>query len=289
MLSNLSEAELRSLCNEQVEILENWLRKLIDEMLTESYGDYFSYVRMDGSNLISKSKILRSVEARKKENPEKYPRMIDAVSLSNAIEIICHPDLYNPHFKKPLQTAFPLGKEMALTILRRILDPKHRLANNFSIHQRHVEQVICYSGDVIDSLKEYYSNRTKSNEFQVPQISKVTDPLGKVFTREQCLNYGGGAIGLARDNDPEYSLKPGDTLTLSVEMDSSYPADEYELSWHISNGPLLGFGTHLELKIEESHISPGLLILCKVVSNKSWHKIRSTYDDLFGIKLKVLE
>lgn len=288
MISHLSEAELRSLCKEKIEILEGWLRRLIDEMLTESYGDYFAHVRMDGSNVISKSKILRGIEERMKSAPEKYPRKIDAVSLSNAIDIICHPDLYNPHFKKPLQTAFPLGKEMALKILKRVLDIKHRLANDFVLHQRHVEQVICYSGDVIDSLKEYYSNRTNSDEFPVPQIAKVIDPLGKEFTREECLTYGGGAIGLVRDNDPAYELKPGDTLRLSVEMDASYPADEYDISWHISNGPVLGFGPQLELELNASHVSPSLMILCKVTSRKSWHKIRSTYDDLFGIKLKIV-
>jgi len=288
MFSTLPESEIRGICIEKLESLEFWLRRLIDELLSETYGDYFSHVRYDGSNLISKSKILKDIEARIANDPERYPKKIDAASLSNAIEIICNPYLFKQHFKRPLKTAFPTGREMALTIFRRLLDPRHRLTHEYPLLPRQAEQVFCYTGDIIDSLKEYYSNKSTDNDCKVPQIVKVVDPLGRILTRNACFYYPNGAIGLSYDDKPEYDLRPGDILTLSVELDESYPANEYSVSWHISKGEEIGIGTTLQMKIETKHVSSSLMILCKVVSDKSWHKIRSSYDDLLGIRLKVL-
>ncbi len=50
----LEDSEIRNICKEKLESLEHWLRRLIDKILTESYGDFFSHVDDKGDRLIKK-------------------------------------------------------------------------------------------------------------------------------------------------------------------------------------------------------------------------------------------
>jgi hypothetical protein len=93
MFYALTEDQIRNLCKEKIESLEHWLRRLIDEKLSTSHGDYFSYVDGAGNRLIKKS-IVDELEERLKKEPTRYVRKIDAVLLSDAIDIICNPQLY---------------------------------------------------------------------------------------------------------------------------------------------------------------------------------------------------
>ena len=76
--------------------------------------------------------------------------------LEDAIYIICKPELLKDHFRVPLAIAFPDGREEARTFLNRILAPRNNLAHANAISTRQSEQVVCYSNDVIDSLKQHY-------------------------------------------------------------------------------------------------------------------------------------
>src|SRR5450756_2124003 len=94
MFYALTEDQIRNLCKEKIESLEHWLRRLIDEKLSASHGDYFSYIDGAGNRLIKKG-IVDELEERLKKDPTRYSRKIDAVLLSDAIDIICNPQLYS--------------------------------------------------------------------------------------------------------------------------------------------------------------------------------------------------
>ena len=107
MFYALTEDQIRNLCKEKIESLEYWLRRLIDEKLSTSHGDYFSYVDGVGNRLIKKS-IVDALEERLKKEPTRHVRKIDAVLLSDAIDIICNPQLYYI-FAPGSAFAFPEG------------------------------------------------------------------------------------------------------------------------------------------------------------------------------------
>ena len=123
---NLSDNELRQICKEKIESLEFWLRRLIDEILTEAYRDYFTFQDANG-NFLFGSAIRKAISKRKEVEPERYPRMIDAVLFNDSIDIICHPNLYKKHFAAALVEAFPDGREEAKTFLERLVEPRNRL------------------------------------------------------------------------------------------------------------------------------------------------------------------
>ena len=113
-LSCMPDAEIRSFCKERVESLEHWLRRLIDEALTETYGNYF-LCEDENNNCLIKKKLVETVLGRRQKEPTRYPRDIDAVLLDDAIDILCNPHLFGKHFKAPLAAAFPEGNAEAKT------------------------------------------------------------------------------------------------------------------------------------------------------------------------------
>jgi len=109
-LQKVTDSELRSICKERIEALEHWLRRLIDDVLTPLYGDYFMHADAKGNRLIRGS-LSQQVEERRAKEPSRYPRKIDAVLLEDAVDIICKPELFKNHFSKALYDAFLMAKK----------------------------------------------------------------------------------------------------------------------------------------------------------------------------------
>jgi hypothetical protein len=194
LFSSLSDSNIRSICKQKIEALEHWLRRLIDDTLTPIYGDYFSHEDANGNRLI-KSSLATQVAERQLREPLRYPRKIDAVLLDDAIEILCKPELYKNHFRAPLAHAFPDGREEAKTLLSRILAPRNNLTHANAISARVAERIICYSNDVIDSLREHYKSLNMQQDYDVPLILRITDSFGQTFTRGQLMQVHDGGIG----------------------------------------------------------------------------------------------
>lgn len=290
MVYKLTDNELRNLCREKLESLEHWLRRLIDEELADKYGgDYFSYADSKGNRLIKKS-IVEAFEERVKKEPSRYNRKIDAVLLDDAIAIVCNPSLY-VLFKPALSDAFPNGGNEARTFLKRLLDPRNRLAHANPISQRQAEQVICYSNDVIDSLRLYYAAIGMHQEYNVPLILKVIDSFGNVFYRNQMLP---SHINSPHKNLAKLSqcfLRPGDTLTVEIEVDPAFDRSEYTVSWRISpsQNPFQIVSNDLKVKLHLSvqHVTESLILECRIKSNQQWHRMGSE-DDRLTLNYKVL-
>lgn len=289
MYFKLTDTELRSICKEKIESLEYWLRRLIDEILTASYNNYFDYRDEHGNYLINNG-IKGTLNKRKTDEPERYSRLIDAVLLDDSIDIICNPTLYKKHFSDALNDAFPDGREEAKTFLKRLVYPRNCLAHANPISVRQAEQVICYSNDVIDSLKTFYQRNNMKTEYNVPLILKVTDSFGNVMYRNQFSNVHDGGIMATFYNESKFFLRPGDVLTIEIEVDPSFSEDEYTITW----GSAKGFSAPLPqekkaiINITNKQVASQFDVQCRITSNKEWHRMHLGADDFLVMYYKVL-
>ena len=140
--------EMRNIVRHQIETLERWLRRLIDDVIRNCYGGSLLGMPM-------KKDALNKAIQRRKEDPSRYPREVDALLFDDLIAVICNPQQYG-HFKDALSGAFQNGENEARSYLKRIYDPRNPLshANEISTHQ--ALQAMCYSADILESLKAYY-------------------------------------------------------------------------------------------------------------------------------------
>lgn len=288
LLSSLPDSEIRSICKQKIESLEHWLRRLIDDALTSAYGDYFSYQSAAGDRLV-KSALVTKVADRRKNEPLRYPRNIDAVLLEDAVDIICKPDLFNKHFKMPLAIAFPEGREEARTFLSRILGPRNNLAHANAISARSAEQILCYSNDVIESLNAYYRDIGMQQEYDSPLILRLTDSFGQTFTRAQLAHGQDSDISLDYRSNSSHHLRPGDVLTLEVEIDPAYEPDTYIIQW-VSTKQLDGIVSEpkIVIPILDRHVGQTFDVQCRVISKRGWHRLQQGYDDFLFVNFKVL-
>lgn len=288
-LSRMKDAEIRSICKEKIESLEHWLRRLIDDTLTPIYGDYFSYIDSKGNRLIRGS-LTQQVENRRTREPTRYPQKINAVLLEDAIDIICKPELFRQHFRIALEQVFPEGRDEARTFLNRLLVPRNNLAHANAISTRQAEQIICYSNDVIESLKDYYRGLGMQETYNVPLILKVTDSFGNVFTRSQFGPCHDGGIMLSFMDKPHMFLRPGDTLTIEVEVDPAFDSSSYALTWastkNWSTTPVVG--TKAVIPITNKQVGQQFDLQCRLTSNKDWHRMHMGADDFLLLYYKVL-
>ena len=289
MVYKLTDNELRNLCREKLESLEHWLRRLIDETLTAEYGDYFSLTDSSGSRIIKKN-FVDALENRMSREPDRYKRKIDAVLLDDAIDVLCKPSLYE-FFKPAFVGAFPEGRDEARTFLKRLIEPRNRLAHANAISQRQAEQVICYSNDVIDSLRLYYAAIGMHQEYNVPLILKVIDSFGNVFYRNQMSPSHINWLHKNLTTVSQCFLRPGDTLTVEVEVDPAFDRSEYTVSWRISPSQnpfqMVSNDLRVELHLSVQHVTESLMLECRIKSNQQWHRMGSE-DDRLTLNYKVL-
>lgn len=289
-MKSLTDSEIRSLCKNKIESLEHWLRRLIDDMLTPAYGDYFTFKDAAGNRII-RSSLVKQVRDRRTSEPLRYPRDIDAVLLDDAIGIICNPQLFERHFQSALFGAFPHGNEEARTFLSRLLVSRNNLAHANAISERQAEQVICYSNDVIDSLKAFYRNQGMQQTYDVPLILRVMDSYGNTFTRSQFKQIHDGGIMLNFTDKPHMFLRPGDTLSLEVEVDPAFEPDAYTIAW--SSTKIWATASELlrnkaVIPIGNKQVGQLFDVQCRVTSTKDWHRMQMGCDDFLMMNYKVL-
>lgn len=288
MLHNINSNDLRNYCRQNIESLELWLRRLIDEVLTEKYGNDYFEAKDPNGNAIIKGSIKEDIKRKKEGEPLRYPRLIDAVVLEIQIELICKPHLY-PHFKDAFINAFPLGVEETRIFLTRIANARNPLAHANSLSIRQAEQVICYCHDIIDSMKLYYQQKGLNMQYNVPTIIRITDSFGNVFHTNQSNRHSNGSfIHFLYDNS--FNLRPGDTLSVEIEVDNSFNRSDYEIIWsfHNQESNFTNDNEKLVLNITEKHVMTEFPVFAHVKSKiNSWHRLRDV-DDTIGIYYRVL-
>jgi len=287
-LHALGEAQLRERCRTLLEGLEVWLRRLIHDKLTEVYGpDYLTAKDGRGNEIIAVA-LSRELSRRQAREPARYPRPIDAADLKDEFGVICDPDLYDTVFKEALDHAFPAGREQAKMTLDRLLPPRNALSHVNPISVRQAEQVICYTGDVIESLKRYYTDRSMGRQYNVPSVIRYSDSFGTSRHENEFRRQGGDGSGfLLFDTDPTKYLRVGDVLSIQVEIDPSFDPDDYEVRWQMIGGGEPIVGSHLRIEIQTGHVNERFEIQCYVTSKKEWHRFGG-WDDFLAVRFKVL-
>lgn len=289
LIAQLDEAELRRISWEKIEALEHWLRRLVDDVLSAKYGDYFGAIDAKGNRIV-KSAIAKDALARKQREPARYSRLVDALLLDDVIDIVCNPQLFKDNFRKPLQHAFPEGRDEARTFLKRVASPRNNLAHANPISLRQAEQVICYTNDIIDSLKAHYREVGMQDSYDAPLILRVTDSFGNSFSRSQLGPCHDGGIMKAFLDWPEMHLRPGDLLTVEIEVDPSYDSSSYSILW-ASTKPWYAepqTGTKVLIPISNRQVGQQFDVQCRITANREWHRMSMGVEDFLMLYYKVL-
>ena len=283
-LLNLSETELRDLCRHQIDTFESWSRRLIDETFKTSYGsDYFNYMISPEQPLI-KSEIKNRIEQRVSNDPQRFPRKIDAILLEDIEYFLCRDDLYGLHFKNILEP-FYSGKEEVRKVLNRLIPTRNKLSHNNTISIHEAEQCICYVNDFVDVYKQQFIRLGKEKDFNVPTFLRIKDSLGNDIIRQDSseiwrINFNGHSA-------PKIHLRSGDYYKLWVEVDSSFNSSFYEINWVIIQGISeeikRGMGNTIEFSVNNKNVSLSPSIRLFLTTKRDWHRFRD-FDDILVLE-----
>lgn len=274
LFGNMSTDEIRNFVRHQLETLERWLRRLVDDAQREHYGSTFSALPI-------KQDIKNQVADRRAREPQRYPRDVDALLFDDLVTIMCHPQAY-PHFKNALKDAFPDGPAEARTFLDRIIEARNPLAHANDITSHQALRVMCYSADVIESLKAYYARNNLAQTYNAPSFLRIWDDRGNSAEVDE--------TGRFVAEFEKTQLRPGDVLQLEIQPDESFPEDSYQIMWR-DDALIVGdysIGRTFSIKIENRHVSQsGMYILTKIVSIRDWHR-HGSYDAKVLVHYSVL-
>ena len=284
-LAEIAETERREIARRHLDMLESWLRRVIHFQLTAAFGaQYPTASAKDGHQVVSK-KIRDNVDARFKSEPERYPRWIDAALLDDAISIVTNPRTYNTHFRAGLERAFPQGMDEAREYLSRVRNHRNALMHGGTCSVRMLEQCVCYSNDVVESLREHFVVVRKQRQFDAPTFTRFVDGLGNVFhissqddRSETIFDARKGAKGKAL---------VGDVLTFTIEVEESYPPDTYDIQWQAFSGGQSADGHTFMVTFEDKNVSAKEEIRATLKTRESWHR-HGQHDDFFIATYTVL-
>ena len=274
--------DIRRLCERQIENAEHWARRLIHETLKENYGtDYFDYEDQHGNRLI-KSEIIREVKKKHEEEPNRYPRLVDALTLERMIEILCKDELYSKVFKSVFENFYPCGNNQLRFSLTAIKDVRNKLSHFNSISIREAEKAICYSHDFIDCLISFYRQVGKDKDYNVPTFTKLYDSEGRchVFSPDKDLDMHG------------IRVRSGDVYRVEVEVDPTFDPTMYTIEWRID----WGFGDKkkkiigdkcIDIEITNDMVGTMLHIMCHIITKREWHRY-GWYDDAFEYYISTI-
>lgn len=107
---DVSFSEIRELSKRQIESFEHWSRRIIDELLKQKYGyDYLRFILPNGEPLVKKP-LLKQIESRKRQEPGRYARDIDAILLDD-IEYFFTKDIFYYGLFKPVFESYYSGQK----------------------------------------------------------------------------------------------------------------------------------------------------------------------------------
>jgi hypothetical protein len=287
-LYRINEMDLRDDCKRTIDSLELWMRRLIHLQLSSAYGSGYLDALMPGGNRVVKKEMAKRLADEAATNRKRYPTPLDAAYLDDVIALICNPELFKLHFSHALRQAFPEGRDEAYTFLTRLIPIRNALyhSNAISVHDAH--RVLCYSLDVIASLKAYYSAQNMQQQFNAPTILRLTDSLGHAATFSAANRSPDSPGMLDYSRDENSLLYCGDTLSIEVEVDATFDPSTYTVEWTIANvGGAIVQGPKFVLLLEPRYVSARFCAVCRVKSDAAWHRF-GTHDDQIDIAYRVL-
>jgi hypothetical protein len=97
-------------------------------------------------------------------------------------------------------------------------------------------------------------------------------------------------VSIHMEAKPDSYLRPGDTLTIEVEVDPAFDKDEYIIRWQtVSKLPeKIPNGSKVIIHITPKQVAERFSVICTVVTNKEWHRMNEGMDDRLFLNYKVL-
>lgn len=277
----LSELERKDIARRHLDAAEAWLRRVIDTLMLPHFGDAYLVAGDKGSCPHISNQIRRNISGRYEAAKDRFPRMIDAADLGHAIKIVLHPELYPKLFRPTLAVAFPDGIDEARTFLVRLEDIRNKLAHGGTCSERDLERCVCYTNDLIDSLKSYFTEMNVGREFNVPTLIRVVDNKGNDFH----LHPSPHAHDIDVRDQGNGDLHVGDVLLIEVEVDPSF--SNFSVHWLTFNGET-GDGPTVRLEIGTKHVGTLMIVRINVKSPEEWHRFPGGFDDYIDLRYRVL-
>jgi hypothetical protein len=159
------------------------------------------------------------------------------------------------------------------------------VAHGGTCSTRDLEQVVCYSNDLIDSLKGFYVSKNSQRVFNVPTIIRVVDNLGNDDHVPQERGLVPYYVLGANDSDRR-DLQVGQILNVEIEVDPTFDPTSYVVTWQ-HRLIEIGRGALLNIPITISHVGETCLFECYVTSSKDWHRY-GHWDDQLSLIYRVL-
>lgn len=289
MIESLEFEKIRSECKIMIENLEYWIRNVIDNEMTKKYGSQFwDYENESGVRVIS-NKIMKDAKERYEGNKARYPRFVDSLLLDDIIRIICKLDLYQSIFRSYLINAFPNGNDEARAFLNRLVPIRNKLYHSNPISNHEALQALCYSNDIISSIKEHYKAINMEKEYNAPTIIKLSDSFGNQFAATSIRRNSTGR-GLCDTRKEDFKVSVGDKIIIEIEVDPSYSPESYSLDWNFYNKDKSEFNqtnNRLELNVENKHVRTDFHVFAIVKSTKEWHRCGDV-DDSVGVIYEII-
>lgn len=290
MYCNLTEQELRNKGRTAIDSFEKWARRLIDEKFTEKYKENWFELKLDSGEYLVKKEIREKVNSIIASDSNRVKRKVDALFLEDIIYFLCTPKFYKSIFKEVLDFAYPQGNEEVREFLKRLIPIRNKLAHSNIVSVRDIEKAICYSNDFIEGVQLYYKSKGKEKVYNVPMIIRVMDSLGNEFNNQQISRNltGRGHCDTRTEGNSKQSIRAGETLSIEVEIDSSFNEDSYEVLWVYDNQNKAFSGHKIVINIDENFVRVDFTFYVSVISKEhSWHRCGDV-DDCIGITYEIL-
>lgn len=255
---------------------EAWLRRLLHEELVQIIGP--EYITAGEWNEGIKNRVKKEVQ----KEPEEFTRQVDATVLAHLIDMTCDPNHW-PKWADALSSAYPDGPDEARTFLGRLKHIRNDVQHGRVCTGRQLEQAICYSNDLIDSIKDHFRRNGLGREFNVPTFIRAYDNLGNnehlaPGHHFRTSNFSAGSKG---------TLHPGETLIAEVEVDPTFDPSGYTVMWWLKTGTERGHGAKAVIPLTNAHVRERIELQFQLRTHRDWHRT-GTYDDVLDLFYKVL-
>lgn len=283
MYHEYTQEELRQYCRKNIETLEIWARRLIHEKMVGRYGSDYVNKQLDDGNYLIKSDIRKHINGLRTKEPSRFLCPVDTLFIDHIVYFLCHPIWYKDLFKPALDYIYPQGRDEAREFLSRLIPIRNPLSHSNPVSMHDVERAICYSHDFIEGLKKYYKDKGEEQVWNVPRIIKIKDSLGNVFDNVSEEGVLGSHFHLPQ------KLNCGDTYTVEIEVDTSFPPNSYKIYWAFRGFMKDDFVNKNKITITFSpkDVGTSCIIWCWIESNKEWHKY-TFHDSKINIHFTVL-
>ena len=116
--------------------------------------------------------------------------------------------------------------------------------------------------------------------WNVPSIIRAADSLGIVFA--DFMDKDTTIIRIPQE------MRCGEKYSISIEIDSSFPESEYNVTWTSSGieHNLQNSKSQYSVLLSEKDVAEEHIVDCRAISNKPWHKY-GNWDSRLLIVMKV--